>query len=353
MTARPKLTPAEIAQYDSMGMLERILKLPQQIEHAIEISQSFSFKMANGVSNICIAGMGGSAIGGDIARACLSEAAPVPIVVTRYYSLPKFVDKRSFVIVCSYSGDTEETLSAYDNALARGANIVCVTSGGNLAAKAGANRQPLILVPSGYPPRSALGYLTVPLFHILFLAGMISNPEKEWRETVEVLKKLVDEYHPDAESNRAKDIAYDLQGRIPLIYTSAAFEPAALRWKCQLSENSEVMAFCNVFPELNHNEVMGWGPLTEINRHFRVVYLRDHNMHPKVLTRMHITKTILERHTAGVIAVDSIGSSLLARMFSLMFLGDMVSLYLAILNRVDPTAIENINFIKKSSAPIK
>ncbi len=355
MTPQPKLTAQEIAQYDSQGMLERILNLSQQMAHALEISRAASVKLAANFSNVCIAGMGGSAIGGDIARAVLSDAAGVPIAVCRYYSLPKYVNEKSLVIACSYSGETEETLAAYDDARSKGAQIVCVTAGGSLAQKARANGHSVILVPGGYPPRAALGYLMAPVFYILFYAGIVSDPEGDLLETIELLKSLAEEYNPNVPSNRAKEIAYSLQGKVPLIYTAAAgFEPAALRWKCQLSENSKVMAFSNLFPELNHNEIMGWGPLREINRQFRIIYLRDRNLHPNILKRMRITKTILEQHSGGVIEVESTGASLLARLFSLIFLGDLVSLYLAILNRVDPTAIDHINLIKKSlSAPDK
>jgi glucose/mannose-6-phosphate isomerase len=354
MTPRPKLTAEEIKQYDCQGMLERILNLPQQMAHALEISRAVSLKFPADFSNVCIAGMGGSAIGGDIARAVLADAAGVPIAVSRYYSLPKYVNETSLVIACSYSGETEETLAAYDDARAKGAQIVCVTAGGSLAQKARANGHPVILIPGGYPPRAALGYLMTPLFYVLFYAGIAANPEADFRETIEMLKSLADEYNPNATPNRAQEIAYQLQGTIPLIYTAAGLAPAARRWKCQLSENSEVMAFCNLFPELNHNEIMGWGPLQGINRQFRIIYLRDHNLHPNVLKRMEITKTILEQHSGGVIEVESQGSSLLARLFALIFLGDLVSLYLAILNRVDPTAIGHIDFIKKAlSAPDK
>lgn len=349
MKTMPKLSLEEIAKHDAAGMLDRILNLPSQIEHAMAIASESSLKLDGDFSNISLAGMGGSAIGGDIARSCLLDVISIPFTVNRYYSLPKYVSENSLVIACSYSGNTEETLSAYDDARAKGARMVCVTSGGALAERARRDGYPMIVVPGGYPPRSALGYLTVPLFYILFFARLIADPETDLRKTIEVLRKLAEEYHPSVASNRAKEIAYSLYGKIPLIYTSAgSFEPVAVRWKCQLAENSEALGFCNVFPELNHNEIMGWGPLADVNRMFQAVYLRDPQMHAAVLKRMRVTKTILERHSDEVIEVDSIGSSLLARMFSLIFLGDMVSLYLAILNRVDPTAIANIDFIKKS-----
>lgn len=344
-----RLTAEDIARIDSEGMLDRILNLPQQIEHAITISQATPLKLATDFANVCFAGMGGSAIGGDVVRAALSDVSRVPIAVSRYYSLPKYINEKSLVVACSYSGDTEETLAAYDDALAKRASVVCVTSGGSLAEKARANGHPMILVPGGFPPRSALGYLTSPLLFILHYADLISSPLSELRETISVLRSLSEEYHPRSEPNLAKKIACELHGKIPLIYTSAVgVEPAALRWKCQLAENSEVMAGCHVFPELNHNEIMGWGPLREINHTFRAVYLRDREMHPRVLKRMAVTKDIISQHADGIIEVESKGDSLLARIFSLIFLGDMVSLYLAILNGVDPTAIGNINFVKKS-----
>ncbi len=344
-----KLNSNEIVKFDSEGMLDYILQFPQQLQHALKISKNFQldFKSAQ-ISNICATGMGGSGISGDVVRSCFTDILKVPFFVNRYYSLPNFVDNRSLVIVLSYSGNTEETLSAYQDACSRKAKIVCITSGGELAELAASNGHPILLIPAGYSPRAALGYLTVPLLYCLYLTGLISNPEADITETIDLLNKLSDEYHPDHNSNLPKKMAYALKGKIPLIYASVnSFEAIVWRWKGQLSENGEVLAFCNLFSELNHNEIMGWGPLTEINRNFQVIYLKDRDYRDQIKSRMHVTKDILERHSAPIIEVESSGESLLARIFSLIFLGDMVSLYLAILNEVDPTPVKNIDFLKQ------
>lgn len=344
-----KLRNEDCAKYDSQGMLNRILKFPEQLQHAQSISKAVEVPFGSEqILNICVAGMGGSAISGDIARSYLSDTLKIPILVNRSYTLPNFVNEHSLMIVNSYSGNTEETLEAYEDACKREAKIVCVTSGGKLAEKAKAHGDPIYFIPTGYPPRSALGYLTVPLLFTLYDIGLTPNPEKDLLESVNLLAALREQYHPDSGDNLAKQISYQLENKIPLIYGSVSrFDAVAFRWKTQLSENSEVLAFYNAFPELNHNEIMGWGPLQEINRNFQVIYLKDSGDHPQVKKRMNIVKEILEQKTGPVIEVESRGQSLLARIFSLVFLGDMVSFYLAILNRVDPTPVEKIDYLKQ------
>ncbi|MFQ5751552.1 MAG: bifunctional phosphoglucose/phosphomannose isomerase [bacterium] len=337
-----------IAQFDSQGMLNLILRFPQQLQDAQNISKenNIDFRAAQ-ISNICATGMGGSAISGDIVRSYLTSILKVPFFVNRYYSLPNFVDENSLVIVSSYSGNTEETLSAYADACKRKAKIVCITSGGALAEMAQANKHPLFLIPMGYPPRAALGYLTVPFLYCLHFAGIISDPEEALLETITLLNSLSKDYHPDIGQNLPKQIAYQLKGKIPLIYASVyGFEAVAWRWKGQLSENSEVLAYCNFFSELNHNEIMGWGPLQELNHNFQIIYLNDRDYPVKIRKRMTVTKDIIEKQTAPIIEVESTGSSLLSRIFSLIFLGDMVSLYLAVLNQVDPSPVQNIDYLK-------
>ncbi|MFQ6113220.1 MAG: bifunctional phosphoglucose/phosphomannose isomerase [bacterium] len=343
------LRNGDCAKYDSSDLLSRILKFPEQLQHAQTLSKSVEIAFeADRILNICVTGMGGSAMSGDIVRTYLSDVLKIPIFVNRYYSLPNFVDEHSLVIVTSYSGDTEETLEAYDVAGARHAKIICVTSGGLLGEKAKFDRHPIYLIPTGYPPRSALGYLTVPILYSLHSMALTPNPEADILESVTLLERLAEQYHPNSEDNLAKEISYKLKDKIPLIYASVSrFEAVAFRWKTQLSENSKVLAFYNSFPELNHNEIMGWGPLREINRNFQVICLKDRDDHPKVKQRMSVTKEILEKKTAPIIEVESQGNSLLARILSLVFLGDMVSFYLAILNQVDPTPVKNIDYLKQ------
>jgi len=344
-----KLDREEIAKYDSAGMLKRILKLPEQLVQAQTISKASELKFkSTQILNVCVTGMGGSAISGDIVRCNLADRLKIPFYVNRYYKLPNFVNENSLVLVSSYSGNTEETLEAYNDACRRDANVICITSGGILGERARAQGHPIFTLPCGYPPRSALGYLTVPILYCLYAAELIPEPDKELYETINLLQRLSREYHPDSESNLAKEISYKLKDKVPLIYASVfGFEAVALRWKGQLSENSEVVAFFNLFPELNHNEIMGWGPLRKINQEFQVIYLKDREDHTQVIKRMAVTKEILEKEIGPIIEVESKGESLIARIFSLLFLGDMVSLYLAILNRVNPTLVRKIDYLKQ------
>jgi len=346
----PNIDKLEIAKFDADGMLEKILEFPQQLRHALKLAKSGNISLNNEkIQNICVCGMGGSAIGGDLVRSCFNDRLDIPFSVNRYYQVPNFINENSLVIVCSYSGNTEETLSAYEDAHQRKAQIVCVTSGGILGDKAASNNHPVFSVPSGYPPRSALGYLLVPILYCLFLTGQIASPESDILETIEVLENLAGECDPDKNDNFAKQISRSLKSKIPLIYASVAgFEPVTWRWKGQLCENSKVLAFCNVFPELNHNEIMGWGSLDEINKKFQVIYLRDRDDASQINKRMELTRKIVEQHTGdSIIEIKSRGESLLTRIFSLILLGDMVSLYLAIENHVDPTSIKNIDFLKQ------
>ncbi|MFQ5709095.1 MAG: bifunctional phosphoglucose/phosphomannose isomerase [bacterium] len=344
-----RLNVGEIAKYDTDAMLDRILNFPAQLREAHRITQETDLRFdSTSIANVCLAGMGGSAISGDVVKGLVHTHLRVPMVVNRHYTLPAFVARDSLVILSSYSGNTEETLEAYDQACAKKAQIVCVTSGGKLRSKAEANRHPVVSIPTGFPPRAALGYLCIPILFVLQCAQLIVYPESDLFETIELLQKLREAYHPAIANNKAKAISLKLQGRIPLIYASVAgFEAVALRWKAQLDENSKVMAFCNVFPELNHNEIMGYGPLQEISQQFQVISLKDRNDHPQVQKRMAITREIIEKGSNPVIEVESEGNSLLARMFSLIYLGDMVSFYLAILNQVNPTSIDNIDYLKR------
>ncbi|MFQ5823963.1 MAG: bifunctional phosphoglucose/phosphomannose isomerase [bacterium] len=343
------LNHEDIAKHDSAAMLDRILKFPEQLQHAQSLAKEVKVEYnSDQILNICVTGMGGSAISGDIVRSYLSGVLKIPIIVNRYYTLPNFINENSLVVVTSYSGSTEETLEAYNDANSRNAKIVCITSGGTLSERTKNHGYPVYSIPSGYPPRSALGYLTVPILYTLYGIGLIPNPEADLLETINLLIRLSEEYHPNSENNLAKEISYKIKDKIPLIYASVwGFEAVALRWKTQLSENSKVLAFCNLFPELNHNEIMGWGPLQETNQKFQIIYLKDKEDHPKVKKRMSVTKEILGKNTAPIIEVESIGESLLARIFSLVFLGDMVSFYLAILNQVDPTPVKKIDYLKQ------
>ncbi|RMF62825.1 MAG: bifunctional phosphoglucose/phosphomannose isomerase [Calditrichaeota bacterium] len=335
--------------YDKSGMLERVLRFSEQLRHAQEIAQGTEVRLERSrIRNVCICGMGGSAIGGDLVRSFSADQLSVPVVVNRDYTVPNFVDEGTLAVVSSYSGNTEETLSAYEQVCQRRAQVVCITSGGTLGEQAGRNGHPVFVIPGGFPPRSALGYLTVPLLYALHYAGLLVDPSPQVAEAVSLLAELNEEYGPDAEANLAKELSLHLHGSVPLIYAAAArVDAVALRWKGQLAENAEMLAFCNSFPELTHNEIMGWGPNREVNQRFRVVYLKDRQDHPQVVKRMALAREVFEPQAGSVFEVRSRGESLFARIFSLIFLGDMVSLYLAVLNGVDPTPVKHIESMKR------
>ncbi|MGH7456073.1 MAG: bifunctional phosphoglucose/phosphomannose isomerase, partial [bacterium] len=300
---------------------------------------------------------GGSAISGELTRSLTSNQLPAPLSVCRSYHLPNFVNHHSLVIVSSYSGNTEETLAMFEQALRREAQIVCVTSGGKAGSMAEAKGLPTFSLPPGFPPRSALVHLFVPLLQTLHDCRFISNPEADIKETVALLEQLGRRYHPENEApqNAAKQLALALRERLPLIYAPEIYEAVAWRWKEQFCENSEMLAWHNIFPELNHNELVGWGQRREMDQRFQVIYLRDRQatlkeVHPQVHARMALTRELIERTGAPVIEAASEGQSLLARFFSLIFLGDMASVYAAVLSGIDPTPVEKIEYLKSQMA---
>jgi glucose/mannose-6-phosphate isomerase len=358
---KENLTREEIGKIDRADMLGRVLSMPQHFLEALQRAQSMRLELtASRIQNIVVAGMGGSAISGELTRSLTSNQLPVPLSVCRSYHLPNFVSHHSLVIVSSYSGNTEETLAMFEQALRREAQIVCITSGGKVGNMAAAKSLPVFSLPPGYPPRSALVHLFVPLLKTLHACGFISNPEADIKETVALLEQLVRRYHPENETtqNAAKQLALALRERLPLIYAPEIYEAVAWRWKEQFCENAEMLAWHNVFPEMNHNELVGWGQRREMDQRFQVIYLRDHRagpseIHPQVHARMDLTRELIERTGAPVIAAASEGHSLLARFFSLIFLGDMASVYAAVLSGIDPTPVEKIDYLKDRLAKVQ
>ncbi|MDZ7263383.1 MAG: bifunctional phosphoglucose/phosphomannose isomerase, partial [candidate division KSB1 bacterium] len=330
------------------NMLGLLTSFPQQFQQARQIGEGFDYNFApTRLHHIIFAGMGGSAIGGDLIIASLGNQLKFPAAVVRHYSLPPYTDQHSLVIVSSYSGNTEESLSCYEDAKARLANIICITSGGELAARARRDGVPFIAIPGGNPPRTALAYLSIPVLVFFKRSGIVAPDMIDIEETIQLLIDKANQYAPSMENNRAMVLAQKLIDKIPILYSSVELlQAVAMRWKGQLSENSKVLAFQNAFPELNHNEIVGWERRADLFPHFQIIYLRDHRDHIRIQRRMEITRSILEPLTLPVIEVFSEGHSRLARLFSLIYLGDMVSYYLAIFNGIDPTTIDKIQLLK-------
>lgn len=348
--------PAVIKRYDKSAMLKLIESFPEQCLAAYTIGRTIalpaSFKRR--YKAIVLTGLGGSAIGADIARSYIADAAPTPVFVNRNYCLPGFVDGDTLVITISYSGNTEETISAYADALRKRAQVIAVTSGGRLAQLAGRDGFPVVKVPGGLPPRCALGYSFFPLLSILSGIGLIPDQTRAVNETIKVLTRLKDRelgHAVRARANIAKDIAGRIYGKFPVVYGGQDHIDCVItRWRGQLAENGKTLSSGHVFPEMNHNEIVGWEHPECLLKDFLVVLLRDIDDHPRNIKRMDITKKILKSARAEIIEVNSSGAGLLARMFSLISIGDFTSFYLAILNKCDPTPVERISYLKKRLA---
>nr|WP_238988758.1 bifunctional phosphoglucose/phosphomannose isomerase [Calorimonas adulescens] len=342
----------KLQELDKEGMLDAVYHLPEQMEEALSISEGFNFKASN-IKNVVVSGMGGSAIGGDLVRVYLMDRVRIPILVNRAYSIPAFVDGSTLFIASSYSGNTEETLSTYAEAKQKGAQIVAITTGGKLKEMALADGYPVLTIPAGYQPRAAIGYSFVTTLMTLYKAGIIDDPKGEINDAIGVLKDLREQLKPEVmfEDNNAKQLADDFYGRLPVIYGSAGTtEIVAQRWKGQMSENGKAMAYYNVFSELNHNEIVGFEFPKELLKKFVIVYLQDDEDHPRIKRRMEITREIIEDAVYKVDEVQAVGGTRLARLFSLIYIGDYTSVYLAFLNGTDPSPVKRISYLKDQLA---
>ncbi len=340
---------------DRGGMYDRIYDFPSQFEDALGLTRQTSLPRwgKNQIKNIVVAGLGGSAIGGDLVRSYVAERLDIPFLICRNYTLPNFVDSSSLVFVSSYSGNTEETISAFEDASKRKAKIICISTNGQVERISSEQKIPCVRLPKGFQPRAALGYSFVPILTMLEELGLVRGEEEHIRETKDLLEENRNRFRieVDAEKNQAKKLATKLHGRLPIIYASDDhFDAVSYRWKGQFCENAKMLAFSNVFPEFNHNELVGWKVLFDYRDYLIVIMLRDKEDHPRIGRRMEIVKHIIEKMKVEVIEIRSRGESLLSRMFSLIQLGDFVSFYLAILNQQDPSPVDVIDYLKNELA---
>lgn len=338
-----------INKIDGLGMLALVEKLPAMMEEGWALSEAADIQKPGKFTNLVISGMGGSAISGDIASIVLRNKADFPVFVNRNYGCPKFVGAGTLFIAVSYSGNTEETLSAFKEALKRGAMIISVSSGGELKELSKKNSIPFIEIPKGLPPRSALGYLLSPLLNLLQRSGA-GNFKADLDETVKLLKQLSRKYGVScaARENDVKKMAIRLNGQTPVILASDGTTYASgLRWKTQLNENSKATAVLSVFPELDHNDIVNFSFLKQGEHKFSFVALRDEGDPERMKRRIEVTKSLISGNVGGIAEVWSQGESILARTMSLIYYGDYLSVYLALLSGIDPTPVEIIEKLKK------
>jgi glucose/mannose-6-phosphate isomerase len=340
----------DLLKYDTQNMYDHIQDFYKQLIDGISLGETVAFDDLHyaGFKNIILAGMGGSAIGGEILRSFLKPQLKIPFEIQRNYGLPGTADKHTLVICSSYSGGTEETLSAFERALELQCKIICITTGGELLKRAKRNNIPVVNTPAGLMPREALGYSFAPLLTLFSRLGLCENFSDSLRACAEILKKRNNEYSFNNDNNPACELAAKLTGKIIVIYSGPDYLDAiGMRWKGQICENAKQLAFCNVFPEFNHNELVGWESAAKISSNYAVLILRDKDDHKQVAARMDIVTKILKQKGIEAIELWSQGDDILSRVFSLIQLGDYASYYLALLNKVDPTPIELIQYMKQ------
>ncbi len=337
--------------YDPQNMLACVENFLDQCREGETLARNFELPRFEGIEQVVICGMGGSAIGGDILRAYVSRESTVPIEVVRNYSLPHYVGPKTLVVASSYSGNTEETLSAYQEAIKRSANIVAITTGGKLMEQCQKNGNPYLTIPAGYSPRAALGYSFFPLLLFMEQWGFIKDQSPSMKSLKTTLQETIqnNRYEVPESENPAKQLARKLLGTIPIIYAGEGpFQPVAARWRAQCNENAKVFARDFSIPEMNHNEILGWNHPSSVLNHFHIVFLLDKGYHSQVQKRFEVMEPILSPAAQEISKVQSFGSTLLARLFSLLYLGDYVSVYLAYLNQQDPTPIPAIDQLKNA-----
>lgn len=311
-----------------------------QIEEALEIGKKIKITdQAMQFNNVVICGLGGSGIGATLVKKILDPSINIPIEVVKSYKLPAFVSKNTLVIISSYSGNTEETLATFKEALNLGCKIVAVTAGGEIEKICIEQRIDLVKIPGGHPPRACLGYSSAQLFYILKAFSLIDNSfESELVDSVKLLNTEKENIKTEA-----KKLADNLIGKLPIIYSSDSFEALAIRFRQQINENSKMLCWHHAIPEMNHNELVGWRIKDENQA---VVFLRNESDLPRIQQRMDLNKQIIEECTKNTYEIWSKGTSDLERSMYLVNLTDWVSLYLSYLREVDTTEVNVIDFLK-------
>jgi glucose/mannose-6-phosphate isomerase len=342
------LEPAAIRRVDRSGMIDIVASLPEQLLEGYRSAEQVRIDSGD-ARRVFVAGMGGSGIAGDLFVAWASDRSKLGMEVVRGYQCPATAAPNDILIAVSYSGDTEETLSAVAGAEKIGCRIVGITSGGKLEAVCKARGCPLIKVPPGLPPRGAFGHLfaSLPAISEDWVYGDLGH---ELERAAAHLMRLREDYGAGVpvRSNPAKALAVKIRGKTPIVYAAPPYGPVATRWKTQFNENAEVLAWASQFPEADHNEIVGWGGDPHAKR-FLPILLRDREETPEMARRLDVTKKIMSRWTE-VHEVRDRGETLLSRMLGTLYLGDFTSVYLAVLRNVDPMPVKPIAELKKRLA---
>ncbi|MCH7719250.1 MAG: bifunctional phosphoglucose/phosphomannose isomerase, partial [Chloroflexi bacterium] len=330
------------------GLLRRIESLPEQCAFAWR--QAAAFELPDGYPDareLVVLGMGGSAMAGDILRSLAAISGRKRVSVVRGYDLPPFIDEETLVVACSHSGETEETLSAFQQALASGRSLA-VTTGGRLQELAQERGVPIFMYEYDGEPRSALGHQLMALLAVGERAEVLEPQGSAVAEAVGLMQKQRGrlDFAAPAERNQAKQLAARLHGRLPVVVGAGALTEAAHRWKTQLNENSKVWALYEELPELDHNAIVGFGLPQDVAARLHVVFLWHPSLHSRVLLRYEATEEALTEAGVSHERVEAHGSSQLAQVLTTIYLGDLVSYYLGLLSNVEPSPVTAIDRLK-------
>ncbi len=344
----------KISSIDRENMLDGLMRFPEQIKEALQIAEATERLSFLKVDNVIVAGMGASAISGDIMGSLLRTTLDVPLFVNKDYDLPKWINKDTLVICISYSGNTDETLSAFKIAYQKKCKIICISTGGKLQEFSEKREVPFVKIPTGLQPRAATAYLLFPSIIFLKKIGLIkTNIEADIEEAIAVTQEFIAMNHKaiPEESNFAKQLATKLHGMIPQIYGWGIYAPIALRWRHQLNENSKIIARSDVVPDCNHNDIVGWSGNPGVSKLFTCVLFRDKDEEPLDMTvRLNFMRDLFHNVAGAMLEVSPKGKSQLAKMMYLMCLGDLTSCYLAIKRGIDPSPVDIIKELKKRIA---
>lgn len=346
---------AAITEFDPESMFDKVRALPEQIEEAVELSKAIPISRElheREFHNVVLCGMGGSAISGDIVSSLLSRDLSIPFSIVRDYSLPDYVGKYTLLIPVSYSGNTEETICCLREGIERGAAVFAISSGGtikNICDERGLFR---VSVPPGWPPRTAVGHLVVPILGMLRSVGLSDTNVDEFESRiVPVLREVRKEYfaYGNPPNTLVKDLAEATLNRTLMIYGPPEMAPVARRWMCQINENGKALAHWGLVPEMNHNELVGWGDDSLTNR-FTAVFLTHKAINPRIRRRMVLSMKIMEDRGIPTVEIEAPGGNQASSLMSALYLGDILSIYLAAARKKDPTPVRVIENLKRSLA---
>jgi glucose/mannose-6-phosphate isomerase len=348
----------KIKEIDSGRMLETEEKFYQQLLDARKIANSISMEKLKGAGfkGVAFSGMGGSGFAGDIIKALIKDDINIPVEVVKGYSLPYFINKDWLVISISYSGNTEETISTTNQALERECGVAGICSGGELEKICISNRKTVIKIPSGMQPRGAIGYLFFPAYLMLGSLGIIKVSAADIEEALSLIKEKAVLYGREtgSDKNPAKKLAIQISDNLPIVYGQEGILAAvAYRLKCEINENSKTPCWCSEFPELNHNETVGWERLKDITGKFIILILREENENRRIKARIDITSGLIKDNVSAIVDIPAEGKSKLAKALSAMYLGDITSVYLALLYGTDPSPVKKIESLKAELKKIK